>query len=110
MGKRMITFDTTEVVAMVEIKGDGEFKKAQTRILSMTYDKFTKIIFEPCTEWKFFKKVPSEKIVIKLKAMRQPIEFTKMKNKEFYEEYKEGFRVFAAKNRIDLYDMTAKKE
>lgn len=106
MAKRMITFDTTEVVAMVEIPGDGEFKKAQTRIMSMTYDKFTKISFVPCKERKLFKLVPSEKIVIKLKAMRQPIEFTKMKNKEFYEEYKEGFRIFAKQNRIDLIDET----
>jgi len=109
MAKRMITFDTTEIVAMVEIPGDGEFKKAQTRIMSMTYDKFSKISFVPCTERKLFKAVPSEKIVIKLKAMRQPIEFTKLKNKEFYEEYKEGFREFARKNRIDLVDETVAK-
>lgn len=106
MAKRMISFDTTEIVAMVEIKGDGESKKAQTRIMNMTYDMFSKISFVSCTERKLFRAVPSEKIVIKLKSLRQPIEFTKMKNKEFYQEYKDGFRTFALKNRIDLFDET----
>ena len=104
MAKQKITFDTTEVVAVVEVK--EEFKKKQVRVMSMTYDMFTTISFVKCTERKLFKEVPSEKIVIKLKTSLKPIEFTKMKHKQFYEEYKEGFRVFAQKNRITLVDET----
>ena len=106
MAKRIISFDTTEVVAMVAIKKDGEVRKPKPRIMSMTYDMFSKISFVKCTERKLFKTVPSEKIEIRLKSFHTPIEFTKMKNEEFYEEYKEGFRVFAQKNRIALVDET----
>jgi len=108
MAKSKIVFDTTEVVAEVEIiLGDvGEPKKKKIEIMHIIYDQFVKISFEKCTERKWFKKVDSEKILLKLKSRREPVEFTKMKNKDFWEEYKEGFRVFAEKNRIELIDET----
>ena len=55
---------------------------------------------------KLFKKISSEKILIKLKSMSDPVEISKIKNREFFEEYKEGFRIFAQKNRIELIDET----
>ena len=104
MAKREIVFDTTEIVAVVPVK--GEFMKAAPQIMHITYDQFTKITFEPCTEKKLFKSVPSEQIVLRIKKRMDPIVYTKMKHKEYFEEYKESFRTFAQKNRIDLVDET----
>ena len=105
MAKRKIEFDTTEVVLATVFK--DELGKETPKILNLPYDQFLKISFVPCEETKmFFKTVPSEKIVLQLKKYAQPIEYTKMKNKEFYDSYKEGFRKFATDNRIDLIDET----
>ena len=104
MAKRKVMFDTTEVVAATVFK--DEMGKETPKILNLTYDQFLKISFVPCEERKLFKTVPSEKIVLQLKKYGQPVEYTMMKNKEFYQEYKEGFRKFAQDNRIDLIDET----
>ena len=105
MAKRKIMFDKTEVVLATVFKDD--LGKEVPKILNLSYDQFSKISFLPCEERKLFKTVPSEKIVLKLKKYADPIEYTMMKNKEFYQEYKDGFRRFAADNRIDLVDETA---
>ena len=102
MSKRKIAFDETEVVMAVMLK--QEFGKEKAKILNVTYDQFLKISIIPIEERKFFRIVPSEKIVIKLKKYAQEFEFTKMQNKEFYEEYKISFIDFAKKNRIDLIE------
>jgi len=108
MKKRLIVFDTTEIVAVVNVKNEDDpmKKKGNPVIMNLTYDQISKISFEPCIEKKMFKSIPSEKIVLKLKKMVQPVEYPKMENKEFYEEYKEGFREFAKQNRIELLDET----
>ncbi len=104
MAKRKIEFDTTEVVLATVFK--NETGKETPKILNLSYDQFMKISFVPCEERKLFKSVPSEKIVLKVKKYAQPIEYSMMKNKEFYQSYKEGFRKFAQDNRIDLIDET----
>ncbi|MBE7041994.1 MAG: hypothetical protein E7399_00665 [Ruminococcaceae bacterium] len=104
MAKKKIEFDSTEVVLATVFKND--LGKETPKILNLPYDQFLKISFEPCEERKLFKNIPSEKIVLKLKKYAQPVEYTMMKNKEFYQEYKEGFRKFAQDNRIDLIDET----
>lgn len=104
MAKRKIEFDTTEVVLATIFK--NETGKKIPKILNLPYDQFMKISFVPCEERKLFKAVPSEKIVLKLKKYAQPVEFSMMQNKEFYHDYKEGFRKFAKDNRIDLVDET----
>lgn len=104
MAKRKVMFDKTEVVAAAVMKDD--MGKETPKILNLTYDQFLKISFVPCEEKKLFKTVPSEKIVLQLKKYAQPVEYPMLKNKEFYQEYKEGFRIFAKENRIDLIDET----
>ena len=104
MAKRKIAFDETEVILSVVFK--NELGKEKAKIIHATYDQFLKISFEKIEERKLFKAVPSEKIVIKLKKYKDALEFTKMKNKEFYDEYKSNFRTFAKNNRIELIDET----
>lgn len=104
MAKRKIAFDETEVVMAVVLK--QEFGKEKAKIINATYDQFLKISIVPIEERKFIKLIPSEKIVIKLKKFGQDFEFSKLQNKEFYEEYKEGFRNFAKRNRVDFIDET----
>ena len=104
MAKRKIAFDETEVIMATVLK--QEFGKEKAKIINATYDQFLKISIVPIEERRFIKLVPSEKIVIKLKKYGQNFEYTKMQNKEFYDEYKEGFRNFAKKNRIDFVDET----
>ena len=104
MAKRKLAFDETEVVMAVVIKLD--FGKEKAKIINATYDQFSRISILKTEERKLFKLVPSEKIVIKLKSYGQEFEYSKMKNKEFYEEYKTNFIKFAERNRIDLVDET----
>lgn len=104
MAKRKVMFDKTEVVAANVAK--DEMGKETPKIYHLTYDQFIKISFVPCEEKKLFKTVPSEKIVLQLKKYAYPLEYTLLKNKEYYQEYKEGFRTFAKENRIDLIDET----
>ncbi len=100
MAKRKIAFDQTEVIMAVIMK--LEFGKEKPKIIHATYDEFLKISILPCEERKLFKAVPSEKISVKLKKYKDSFEFTKMTNKDFYEEYKQGFIKFAKDNRIEL--------
>lgn len=104
MAKRKIEFDTTEVVLATVFQ--DEFGKKTPKILNLPYDQFQKISFVPCEERKLFRLVASEKIVLKLKKYAQPIEYSFKENKEFYEDYKRGFRQFAMENRIELIDDT----
>ena len=85
MTKRKIAFDETEVIMATVLK--LEFGKEKAKIINATYDQFSKISIVPIEERKLFKMVPSEKIVIKLKKFGQDFEYTKMQNKEFYDEY-----------------------
>ncbi len=104
MAKRKIMFDKTEIVAASVIRDD--MGKETPKIFHLTYDQFLKISFIPCEEKKLFKTVPSEKIVLQLKQFSQPLEYTMLKNKDFFQEYKDGFRSFAKENRIDFIDET----
>ena len=108
-GKNTVAFDTTEIVAVVEFRLTDSFgrkMKKQVQVMNIIYDNILKISFVKCTEKKLFKEIPSEKILIKLKSMSVPVEIPKMNNSEFFEEYKEGFRIFAQRNRIELIDET----
>lgn len=93
MAQRHVFFDKTELVLAFP-----QGKKFKT--LNLSYDQITRIQFDKCTEFSLFRKVPSEKITIVTPKRGEPIVYTKMKEKKFFEEYKAGFEKFAKDNRI----------
>jgi hypothetical protein len=93
VAQRHVFFDKTELVL-----GFPQGKKFVT--MNLTYNQITRIQFDKCTEFKFFRKVPSEKITIVTPKRGEPIVYTKLKEKNFFEEYKAGFEKFARENRI----------
>lgn len=95
--KKHIYFDKTEIMMMFL---DGN----QYQTINLTYDKIIRIQFDKCTEKKFFRKVPSERIQIVTNCRNKPIEYTKMREKKYFDEYKQGLAKFAKDNRISFID------
>ena len=93
MAIRHVFFDKTELVLSFP---DG--KKFKT--LNLNYGQITRIQFDKCMEFRFFRKVPSEKISISTPKRGAPIVYTKLKEKAFFDEYKRDFEAFAKNNRI----------
>ena len=95
MATKSILTDKIEIVLMVpDDKG--------VKPLNLTYDQISRIQFDPCTEFRFFKRVPSEKITITTGKYSKPIVYTKLKHKKYFEEYKKSLEEFAADNRVTL--------
>lgn len=95
MAKRHIFVDKTELV-LIYLKG----KKFTST--NLTYEQITNIRFVPCKEYKFFFPVDSEKIEIISSKQSQPIVYTKLKEKKYFEEYKKELAEFAARNRVSF--------
>ncbi len=93
MAQRHVYFDKTELVLAF-----AQGKKF--RSLNLSYDQITRIQFDECTEYSLFRRVPSEKITVVTPKRGEPIVYTKMKEKKFFDEYKAGFEKFAKDNRI----------
>lgn len=97
MAKKHLFVDKTEIVAVVLGK-----KKAFTH--NLRYDQISSIKFEKCKEFRLFRLVPSEKIVITSPKLPNPVEFMKYKEKQYFEEYKKELGKFAKDNRITFHD------
>ena len=97
MANKRVLCDKTEVVLTV-------LGKNKAQIINLTYDQIVSIRFEPCREFRFFRRVPSERIVITTSKGEQPIIYTKVKEKKFFDEYKKDLKEFAENNRITFYD------
>ena len=94
MGKRHLACDKTEMIVAIMVENKTEF-------INLTYDKITRILLDSCMETQMlFKKVPSEKIEITVRNREFPIVFTKIKDKEYFDEYKQELEKFAKANRI----------
>ena len=93
-----LTCDTTEINA---VYGD---KKGNLARISLTYDKVISVSFDRCEERKLFKKVPSEKISLRVRGMEEPIEYYKLREGANFESYKRDFEKFAKDNRITFYN------
>ena len=107
MNKPKIMFDKTEIVANATVI--GEMNKKSQRLLRLSAESFSQILFIPCTERKFFRKIDSEKIVLSLRNLARPVEYTKKDNAVFFESYKESFAKFAKDNGVLLIDETKKQ-
>jgi hypothetical protein len=97
MAIRHVNCDKTEVILIYL------YDKKYQRI-NLTYDKITHISFDKCTEFSFFRKVPSEKITIKTSKLENPIVYTKLKEKKYFDDYKKELAAFAKANRITFYN------
>ena len=97
--KRKITVDKTEIVFI-----DTSGKRAQIR--NLTYEKIMRIQFAKFDERKLLKKLPSEKIEIFGSGRHEPYVFTRLKNEDFFDEYKEKLAEFAKRNRVTFTDDT----
>ena len=97
--RRQITFDKTELVL-----GFPAGKKYV--VLNVSYENIQRIQFDPITELKLFRKIPSEKITIITSKREQPIAYTKLKNEKFWDDYKSGFEKVAGSNHITFADNT----
>ncbi len=97
--KETILFDKTELTLAVL----GQ-KKAE--VVHATYDKIKRIQIDSFMEKKLFSKVPSEKISIFITGRENPVVYTKLKEKDFFNGYKENIKKFAKDNRITFEDNT----
>ena len=100
MANRHILCDKTELVLTI-------IGKKRVNILNVPYNQITSISFEPCKEFRFFRMVPSERIIIRTSKRPEPIVYTKYKEKKFFDEYKQELAEFAKNNRITFYDNTS---
>jgi hypothetical protein len=94
-------FDKTEIICVFEIK-EGISKTIKKAAL--TYNNIQSVSMKPCKERKGLKVVDSERIIIRSNKLLKPIEYYKFKEKDFFEDYKAGLRIFCKDNRITLYD------
>lgn len=100
MAKREnILFDKTELTMAV-------LGQKRAEVVNATYDRINRIQIDSFMERKFLSKIPSEKISIFVTGRENPIVYTKLKEKEFFEGYKEKIREFAKENRITFEDTT----
>jgi len=99
--KKHMYFDKTEIMLMYT---DGNAYKS----MNLTYDKIREIKIEKCYERKIFKKVPSERIQIITKVSNIPIQYTRLKEKDYFEEYAKELSKFAKNNKIILIDTREK--
>lgn len=95
--KKHMYFDKNEIMLMY---AEGNAYKS----MNLTYDKIRQIKIEKCLERKFFKKVPSERIQIITKVSNTPIQYTRLKEKHYFEEYTKELSKFAKDNKITLID------
>lgn len=107
MAKEHLLFDKTEIMAMVLVEGERAQKTA--KMVDLKYNKIVSISIRPFEEKVMFGTKPSEIIEIVVSGSSEPIVFTKMKEKKFWEGYKAGLRRFAKDNRITFNDETASK-
>ena len=97
MAKPRMNIDKTEIVL-----GFTSGKKFQ--IMNLTYEDIQRIQFDETTEFKLWKKVPSEKITIVTAKRAEPIVYTMLDNKAYWTGYKTGLAKFAANNHITFAD------
>jgi len=102
MAKKLIYVDKKEIVLIILGK--------KVESLNLTADKISRIQFDRINERKFLKKVPSEKISFTIRGRENLVTYTKMKDKEFFEVYKEDVRRFAKENRVTFADNLEKAQ
>jgi len=96
MAVKRIYCDKSEIVLYV-------VGKNKVQSMNVTYDRIVNVRFEKCKEFQWFRFVPSEKICITVSGRGEPVEYTKMKEKKFFKEYKMELEEFCKRNRVTFY-------
>jgi hypothetical protein len=99
MAKEHLFFDKTELTAAV-------LTSVQPYVANLQGSKISSITIRPFEEKAAFGKKPSEIIEIKVRGNSEPIVYTKLKEKEFWDKYKTNLKKFAKDNRIEFTDET----
>ena len=98
MAKSRITFDKTEIVAVVVTS-----KSAMA--LHLTFDRIVSISFAKGKTKKFgFIPVESDAIYIRISGREDPITYYRAVEKEHFDTYLKGLEEFARRNRITFYN------
>ena len=93
MAEKKITCGKTEIVIYL--------KSQREKYYNLLFNQIRRIQFSPVKEFRWFRNVPSEKIEID--SSKYPIfVFTKIKNQEYWEDYKKELAGFAERNYIKL--------
>jgi hypothetical protein len=100
MAKEHLFFDKTEITAAV-------LSSNPPHVANLQASRISSIIIKPFEEKVAFGKKPSERIEIFVRGNSEPIVYTKLKEKEFWERYKTGLKKFAKDNRITFTDETS---
>lgn len=98
MAKEKLLFDKTELVC-------GQMMGNRGTVVNVKYSDIIHISFLKTEEKGFLKKVPSERIEIKLKN-GSFITYNKKEEEKFWDKYKAGLVKFAQDNRLTLEDHT----
>lgn len=93
MAKKHILFDKTELVLMF-------FAGKNFKSLNVGYADIRRIQYDSIMERKFLFRTASEKITIITSKQPEPIVYTMLKEKAFWDEYKEKLAKFAGDNMI----------
>ena len=102
--KEKISFDKTEI----SVYDDGG-KRPQ--IYNLTYERITSIQMDHDTmRYMGFLKKPSDRILIQVRGMENPVILYSAKEGDRFNGYVEGLRKFCKDNRITLHDYIAHPE
>lgn len=99
MAKEHLLFDKTEITAAV-------LSSNPPHVANLQASKISSIAIKPFDEKAAFGKKPSEKIEIFVRGNAEPIVYTKLKEKAFWDVYKANLKKFAKDNRITFTDET----
>ena len=103
MAKRNhMLFDKSEITCIF-LDGANSMKDAPKKAC-LRYNDIQSVSIKPCRERKGLKVRDSERILIRVGKLPRPIEFYKLKEEPYFDDYKAGLRLFCRSNRIKLYD------
>ena len=102
MAEPKVFFDKTEVTTEVPIQ--VSIGKTKIKVLHIAYSKIISITFDHCRSGKLFGPKMTDRISLKLNGKEFPVEIKRCDHKQYFDQYVEGFRKFAADNKITLSD------
>jgi hypothetical protein len=97
MEKPRILVDKTELVLIVE---SGK----SYSVVNLQQDEISRIQFDAISEYRLFRKVPSESIRIFSGKSPEPYTYKRCKNRAYWEDYKKKLAEFAGRNTVTFTD------